>query len=102
MSNKELGHQKVKEILDTSTDIELIILLFVNEKFTLGQASKLAKMSQFQFQQLLTSRQISLHYDIAELEADLILCGLKPRRFLSNPKLDSQRHYQSASTRSIS
>ncbi|MGC9526024.1 MAG: PAS domain-containing protein [Limnospira sp.] len=32
---------------------------------------------------------------------DLILCGLKPRRFLSNPKLDSQRHYQSASTRSI-
>ena len=71
MSNKELGHQKVKEILDASTDIELIILLFVNEKVTLGQASKLAKMSQFQFQQLLTSRQISLHYDIAELEADV-------------------------------
>ncbi len=68
---KELGSQKVKELLETSANIELIILLFVNEKVTLGQASQLAKMSQFQFQQLLASRQIPLHYDIAELEADV-------------------------------
>jgi predicted HTH domain antitoxin len=71
MSNQELGHQKVKELLETSANLELIILLFVNEKVTLGQASQLAKMSQFQFQQLLASRQIPLHYDIAELEADV-------------------------------
>ena len=69
---KDLGHQKIKEILDTEeNNRELIILLFANEKLTLGQASKLAKMSQFQFQQLLTSRKIPLHYDIAELEADV-------------------------------
>jgi predicted HTH domain antitoxin len=68
---KELGDIKVKELLENSTNIELIILLFVNEKVTLGQASKLAKMSQFKFQQLLASRQIPLHYDIAELEADV-------------------------------
>ena len=63
----ELGDLKS----DKAGDFDVIISLFVKEKLTLGQASKLAKMSQFQFQQLLTSRQIPLHYDLAELEADV-------------------------------
>ena len=50
---------------------ELAILLYQKEKLTLGQASKLAKMSQFQFQSLLASRQIPIHYDVEEFEADL-------------------------------
>jgi len=50
---------------------EVAILLFQKEKLTLGQASRLAKMSQLQFQHLLASRQIPVHYDVAELEADL-------------------------------
>lgn len=50
---------------------ELAIALFQREKLTLGQASKLAAMNQWQFQQLLASRNISLHYDVAEFEADL-------------------------------
>lgn len=50
---------------------ELSVLLFQREKLTLGQASRLAGMSQWQFQQLLASRQIPLHYDVAEFEADL-------------------------------
>lgn len=50
---------------------ELAILLYQKEKMTLGQASKLAGMSQLQFQFLLGSRNIRLHYDIADLETDL-------------------------------
>jgi predicted HTH domain antitoxin len=50
---------------------EIAILLFEQERFTLGQASRFAKMNQLQFQRLLTSRQISLHYDIAELREDV-------------------------------
>lgn len=50
---------------------EIAILLFQKEKLTLGQASHFAQMSQLQFQHLLASRQIPLHYDVAEFEADL-------------------------------
>ncbi len=50
---------------------ELAIALFRREKFTLGQASQLAAMNQWQFQQLLASRNIPLHYDVADFEADL-------------------------------
>ncbi|MCI0694918.1 UPF0175 family protein [candidate division KSB1 bacterium] len=50
---------------------ELAILLFQKEKLTLGQASQLAGMTQLQFQHLLASRQIPIHYDIEDLEADV-------------------------------
>ena len=50
---------------------ELAIALFQREKLTLGQASQLAAMNQWQFQQLLASRNIPLHYDVADFEADL-------------------------------
>jgi predicted HTH domain antitoxin len=50
---------------------EIAILLFEQERFTLGQASRFAKMNQLQFQRLLASRQIPLHYDIAELRDDV-------------------------------
>ncbi len=50
---------------------ELAIALFQREKLTLGQASCLAGMNQWQFQLLLASRQIPIHYDVAEFEADL-------------------------------
>jgi predicted HTH domain antitoxin len=50
---------------------EIAIWLFQNEKLTLAQASKLGQMSQIQFQHLLASRQIPIHYDIAEFEEDL-------------------------------
>ena len=55
----------------TGLSQEIAILLFQKEKLTLGQASRLAGMSQLQFQHLLASRQIPLHYDVAEFEEDL-------------------------------
>jgi len=50
---------------------ELAIAFFKREKLTLGQASQLAGMTSPEFQHLLASRHIPLHYDIPELEADV-------------------------------
>ena len=51
---------------------EIGIMLFQREKLTLAQASKLAQLDFLQFQHLLASRKISVHYDIEELEQDLL------------------------------
>ncbi len=50
---------------------EIAILLYQKEKLTLGQASHMAGIGQLQFQFTLASRQIPLHYDLADFEADL-------------------------------
>jgi predicted HTH domain antitoxin len=50
---------------------EIAVLLFQKDKLTLGQASELAGMTQLQFQHILASRQIPVHYDVEEFEADL-------------------------------
>ena len=50
---------------------EIAVLLFRKERASLGQASTLAGMNQLQFQRLLASRDITLHYDVAEFEEDL-------------------------------
>jgi predicted HTH domain antitoxin len=57
----------------TSSELmqELALALFQREKLTLGQASRLAGMSQWQFQQFLGSRNIAIHYGVADFEADL-------------------------------
>ena len=50
---------------------EIAILLFQKEKLTLGQASQMAAVSQLQFQHLLASRQIPIHYGVDDFDADL-------------------------------
>jgi predicted HTH domain antitoxin len=50
---------------------EIAVLLFQKEKITLNQASTLAYMNQIQFQHLLMSRGISIHYDSTDFEQDL-------------------------------
>jgi predicted HTH domain antitoxin len=50
---------------------ELAVILFQKEKLTLGQASILAGMNRLQFQHLLASRKISVHYGVAEFEEDI-------------------------------
>lgn len=51
--------------------LEIAILLFQRGKLTLAQASRFAEISRLQFQHLLASRQIPIHYDIADFEEDL-------------------------------
>lgn len=50
---------------------EVAVTLYQRDKLTLGQASRLATMDQVQFQFLLASRQIPIHYDVADFDADL-------------------------------
>ena len=50
---------------------EFAVTLFQQDKVTLGQASQLAELSQWEFRMLLGSRQIPLHYDVDELDEDI-------------------------------
>ncbi len=50
---------------------ELALLLFQQEKLSLGKAGQLAKMTKLEFQHLLASRAIPVHYDVADFEQDL-------------------------------
>ncbi|MEA5583455.1 UPF0175 family protein [Nodularia harveyana UHCC-0300] len=59
------------QMSDTELLKEIAVMLFQQERFTLGQASNFARMNQLQFQRLLANRQIPLHYDIAELREDV-------------------------------
>jgi predicted HTH domain antitoxin len=62
----EATHMSIPELKQ-----EFAVLLFQKEKLTLGQASELAGMSQYQFQHLLASREIPIHYGIEEFKEDL-------------------------------
>jgi len=50
---------------------EIAVLLFQRDKLTLAQASRFAPLSRLQFQHLLASRQIPVHYDVTDFEEDL-------------------------------
>jgi predicted HTH domain antitoxin len=50
---------------------EIAIFLFEDKRLTLGRASRFAEMSQFQFQHILASREIPVHYGVDDLEQDL-------------------------------
>ncbi|MBD1865763.1 UPF0175 family protein [Cyanobacteria bacterium FACHB-471] len=50
---------------------ELVLLLFQREKLTLGKASRLLGMTQLEFQTLLASRDLYIHYDVEDLYEDV-------------------------------
>ena len=50
---------------------EIAVMLFQHDKLTLGQASNLAGMDQYRFQNLLAGRGIGPHYDLQDFEDDL-------------------------------
>ncbi len=60
-----------KEIL-----LKVALILFQEEKLTLGQASKLAGLHQFEFQKELAARNIPIHYGEEDYERDLQTIGL--------------------------
>jgi predicted HTH domain antitoxin len=59
------------QISETDLRTELAIALFQQERITLGTASQLAGLHQIEFQQLIASRGMYIHYDIEDLEQDL-------------------------------
>ncbi|MCU0238780.1 MAG: UPF0175 family protein [Pyrinomonadaceae bacterium] len=55
-----------KEIL-----LKVALMFFQEEKLTLGQASKLAGLHQFEFQKELADRKIPIHYSEEDFQRDL-------------------------------
>ena len=51
--------------------LEIVILLFQQDKISLGKASELLGTNQIQLQRLLSDRGICVHYDVAEFHEDL-------------------------------
>ncbi len=50
---------------------ELALTLFQQERLTLAQASRLAEITPLEFQRLLASRQIPIHYGVQEFLEDI-------------------------------
>lgn len=57
----------------TETDLraELAVALFQQKRITLGTASQIAGLHQLEFQQLIASRGVNIHYDVDDFERDL-------------------------------
>ncbi|MBO1347136.1 MAG: UPF0175 family protein [Hormoscilla sp. GUM202] len=51
--------------------LEIVLLLFKQDKISLGKAAELLNMSQIRFQRLMADRGICVHYDVAELQEDI-------------------------------
>ena len=51
--------------------LKVAVVLFQEEKLTLGQASRLAGLHQFEFQKELAAREIPVHYGEEDYQNDL-------------------------------
>lgn len=51
--------------------LEIVLMLFRQDKISLGKAGELMGMHRMQFQKLLDDRGICVHYDVAEFQEDL-------------------------------
>ncbi len=60
-----------KEIL-----LKVALVLFEEEKLTLGQASRLASLHQYEFQKELAARNIPVHYGEGDYKNDLKIISL--------------------------
>lgn len=58
-------------ISEADLKLEIAILLFQQEKITLGTASQFAGMNQLKFQRILGSRKIPIHYGVEDFRQDL-------------------------------
>jgi predicted HTH domain antitoxin len=69
----DIPDQLIQEHSLNATDWmrEMAIALFQKELITLSTASKIAGMHQMEFQALLSDREICIHYDLADYQADI-------------------------------
>jgi predicted HTH domain antitoxin len=59
------------KLTEAELHAELALALLQRDRLTLGQAALLAGLPQLDFQRLLASRRIPLHYDLEAMEHDL-------------------------------
>jgi predicted HTH domain antitoxin len=50
---------------------EIVLMLFQQKKLSIGKASHLLGMNLIQFQHLIASRDICIHYDVDDLRSDV-------------------------------
>lgn len=50
---------------------EIVLMLFQHKKISIGKASNLLGMNLIQFQHLIDSRNIYIHYDVDDFRADV-------------------------------
>jgi len=62
---------KVSGLSEREFLIEVVIMLFEQDKISLGKASELLEMHRMQFQTLLAESDICIHYDVTEFQEDL-------------------------------
>ena len=62
---------EMAHISEADLKLEIAILLFQQEKITLGTASQFAEMNQLEFQRILGSRKIPIHYGVEDFQQDL-------------------------------
>lgn len=60
------------QISEADVRLELALTLFQQDRLTLGQAAELASLPQLDFQRVLGSRRIPVHYGSEQLEADVL------------------------------
>ena len=66
-----------QDILDTARltiddlKVEMAVYLYAQGRLSIGKARELADMSLWEFRQLLASRRIPPHYDVADLDEDV-------------------------------
>ena len=58
--------------------LEIAIMLYQQEKFSMGKASKFAGIESVNFQKELAKRRIPVNYDEEELRKDMETLGLNP------------------------
>jgi predicted HTH domain antitoxin len=51
--------------------VEVAVYLYARERLSIGKARELAGMALWEFRQLLASRRIPPHYDVADLDEDV-------------------------------
>lgn len=66
-----------QDILDTARltvdelKVEMAVYLYAQGRLSIGKARELAEMTLWEFRQLLASRRIPPHYDVADLDEDV-------------------------------
>lgn len=56
---------------DNELRTEIAVMLFEKDKLTLRQAARVSGMQPFDFQRLLGSRNIPIHYDVEDFDSDV-------------------------------
>ncbi|MCB9053392.1 MAG: UPF0175 family protein [Lewinellaceae bacterium] len=64
-------------ITEEELRLEIAILLYQQERFSMGQASRFAEMNRILFQRELGKREIPVNYDVEDLEEDLETLGIE-------------------------